>query len=188
MKICGSPPGRRPKLNTMQSAVPGAAYCVMLAWLSSTTSARRPSFSSSARVWRTASCWISNASTRPCSPARWHSSAVSRPLPAVASMQNAPGLTCRRRKSWTMVSVFISVSPIKKGGIIALPLYHLFRYGSRMRPSVETVTTCHGRNLPLFCRAVRTACSMPPQQGTSMRTTVTLLISFCRMIAVSFSL
>ena len=58
----------------------------------------------------------------------------------------------------------------------------------RRSPLVEMTTTCHGRNLPLFCKAVRTACSMPPQQGTSMRTTVTLLILFSRMITASFSL
>ena len=61
-------------------------------------------------------------------------------------------------------------------------------YRSRMRPSVEKVTTFHGMNLPLFFRAVMAACSSPPQQGTSMRSTVTLLISLLRMISVSFSL
>ena len=61
-------------------------------------------------------------------------------------------------------------------------------YRSRMRPSVEKVTTFHGMNFPLFFRAVMAACSSPPQQGTSMRSTVTLLISLLRMISVSFSL
>ena len=41
-------------------------------------------------------------------------------------------------------------------------------------PSVVMVTTLHGIHLPLACSAFLTACSMPPQQGTSMRTTVTL--------------
>ena len=34
-----------------------------------------------------------------------------------------------------------------------------------MRPSVERVTTCQGRNFPLFFSAVMAACSKPPQQG-----------------------
>ena len=50
----------------------------------------------------------------------------------------------------------------------------LFSIQSRIFPSMEIVTTCHGINLPLFFRAVTAACSSPPQQGTSMRTTVTL--------------
>ena len=53
-----------------------------------------------------------------------------------------------------------------------------FVYGSRMRPSVEMVTTCQGMHLPLFCKAVTAACSKPPQHGTSMRTIVRLLMSF----------
>lgn len=59
---------------------------------------------------------------------------------------------------------------------------------SSTRPSVDSVTTCQGRNLPLFFSAVTAACSIPPQQGTSMRTTVRLLIRFWRRISVSFSL
>ena len=54
-------------------------------------------------------------------------------------------------------------------------------------PSVFTVTTCQGINFPLACRARFAAFSMPPQQGTSMRTTVTLFISFSERMAVSFS-
>ena len=50
------------------------------------------------------------------------------------------------------------------------------------------VTTCQGMNLPLSRRAFFTASSMPPQQGTSMRTTVTLFRSLRRRISVSFSL
>ena len=57
-----------------------------------------------------------------------------------------------------------------------------------MLPSVETVTTCQGMNFPLFFNAVTAACSIPPQQGTSIRTTVRLLILFLPIISVSFSL
>ena len=38
--------------------------------------------------------------------------------------------------------------------------------------TVEIVTTCHGMNLPDACKARLAAFSSPPQQGTSMRTTV----------------
>ena len=58
---------------------------------------------------------------------------------------------------------------------------------SRILPSVEIVTTCQGMNFPLFFSAVTAACSIPPQQGTSMRTTVSDRISFSRMICSSFS-
>ena len=60
-------------------------------------------------------------------------------------------------------------------------------YPSNILPSVEIVTTCHGIILLLFCRAVTTAFSMPPQHGTSMRTTVTDLMLFRPIISVSFS-
>ena len=58
---------------------------------------------------------------------------------------------------------------------------------SMIRPSSEIVTTCHGMNLPEACNAFFAACSRPPQHGTSMRTMVTDLMSFSRMISVSFS-
>ena len=58
---------------------------------------------------------------------------------------------------------------------------------SRIRPSLEIVTTFHGRNLPLTCSAFFTAFSIPPQQGTSIRTTVTLRMGLCFKISVSFS-
>ena len=45
---------------------------------------------------------------------------------------------------------------------------------SRILPSIEIVTTCHGRNFPLARSASRAACSSPPQHGTYMRTMVTL--------------
>ena len=56
----------------------------------------------------------------------------------------------------------------------------------RSRPSVEIVTTLHGISLPLDWIAVFTACSIPPQQGTSIRTTVTLRTAFCRKISANF--
>ena len=45
---------------------------------------------------------------------------------------------------------------------------------SRMLPLREIVTTCQGMNLPLFRSALSAARWSPPQQGTSMRTMVTL--------------
>ena len=48
------------------------------------------------------------------------------------------------------------------------------------------MTTCQGMNLPLACSAFCAASCNPPQQGTSMRTMVTLLMSLSRMMAVSF--
>lgn len=44
----------------------------------------------------------------------------------------------------------------------------------KIRPSVPIVYTCHGINFPLAISAFFTAASIPPQHGTSMRTTVTL--------------
>ena len=41
-------------------------------------------------------------------------------------------------------------------------------------PSGERITTSQGMSRPQAARARRTACSMPPQQGTCIRTTVTL--------------
>ena len=60
-------------------------------------------------------------------------------------------------------------------------------YTSITVPSVARVTTCQGMKRPLCCRARFAACSIPPQQGTCMRTTVRLLMSFSRRMAVSFS-
>ena len=59
---------------------------------------------------------------------------------------------------------------------------------SRIFPSMEMVTTCHGMNFPLVCSAFFAAISKPPQQGTSMRRMVTLWMSLLRRISVSFSL
>ena len=58
---------------------------------------------------------------------------------------------------------------------------------SRIRPSVEIVTTCHGMNLPDAISARLTAFSSPPQHGTSMRRILTLLILLFAMICESFS-
>ena len=58
---------------------------------------------------------------------------------------------------------------------------------SRILPSVETITTSHGISFPLFSSAFFTACSIPPQQGTSIRTTVMLRMSLCFRISVSLS-
>ena len=54
-------------------------------------------------------------------------------------------------------------------------------------PSVDIVTTLQGINLPLVFSALVTAVSIPPQQGTSIRTTVTLFILLFDIISVSFS-
>ena len=59
---------------------------------------------------------------------------------------------------------------------------------SRIRPSTDSVTTCQGMIFPLACKAFFTASSSPPQQGTSIRTTVRLAMLLCRRIWVSFSL
>lgn len=66
------------------------------------------------------------------------------------------------------------------------PHFHL--YQSRISPEIEMVTACHGNILPEFCRAFFTACSIPPQQGTSILITVTDFMLFCLIISVSFSL
>lgn len=56
-----------------------------------------------------------------------------------------------------------------------------------MLPSVSTMVMFHGIIFPQFLSASIAACAMPPQHGTDMRTTDTLLISFCFRISVSFS-
>ena len=58
---------------------------------------------------------------------------------------------------------------------------------SAIRPSRVMVTTCHGIKRPLLLSAVSVMTWRPPQQGTSMRTTVTLLMPLSAMICVSFS-
>lgn len=58
---------------------------------------------------------------------------------------------------------------------------------SEILPSIEIVTICQGMNFPLVCNAFLVAASSPLQQGTSMRTTVTLWMLLFWMICVSFS-
>lgn len=58
---------------------------------------------------------------------------------------------------------------------------------SSILPSTEMVTTCHWMNFPLALSAFSAAICSPPQQGTSMRRMVTLLMSLSLMIPVSFS-
>ena len=70
-----------------------------------------------------------------------------------------------------------------------VPFLQLFRplcYASV--PSMFTTCTVSGMSLPLAASAVFTACSSPPQQGTSIRSSVTERMSFPRKMAVSFSL
>lgn len=70
--------------------------------------------------------------------------------------------------------------PKKSSSFCGLIDHRMTQIVSSILPSVEIVTTCQGMNLPLFCSAVFAACSSPPQHGTSIRTTVTLLMSFLR--------
>ena len=80
------------------------------------------------------------------------------------------------------------ISPaIKPTTMRSLLKISLFIY-SKIFPSMEMVTTCHGMNFPLVCSAFFAAISKPPQQGTSMRRMVTLWISLLRRISVSYSL
>ena len=53
-------------------------------------------------------------------------------------------------------------------------------------PSTDSVTTRQGRSFPLRSSARLTANSSPPQQGTSMRVTVTERTSFSERMASSF--
>ena len=57
----------------------------------------------------------------------------------------------------------------------------------RSRPSVPTTTVRRGMSRPLRATAVSAARWMPPQQGTSIRATVTLLTSLAARMAASFS-
>lgn len=52
---------------------------------------------------------------------------------------------------------------------------------------IPMVTTWQGMDLPLALSASFAAYSMPPQQGTSMRTTVRLRMSLDFRISASFS-
>ena len=80
----------------------------------------------------------------------------------------------------------IQTLSVKNQSLRLMPEALIF-YSSISRPSTVTVTTCHGMNFPLCWSAFFAASSSPPQQGTSIRTTVTLLMSLLRMISVSFS-
>ena len=60
-------------------------------------------------------------------------------------------------------------------------------YSSSIRPSTDRVTTCQGSSLPQAERAFFRAFSIPPQQGTSIRTSFTDLMSLTFKISVSFS-
>ena len=57
----------------------------------------------------------------------------------------------------------------------------------KIRPSAERTTTCKGMAFSLPATACWTARWMPPQQGTSIRTTVTLRMSLASMSWVSLS-
>ena len=61
------------------------------------------------------------------------------------------------------------------------------RLTDRISPSVPMICTLTGMFLPQAFTASLTARSIPPQQGTSMRVTVTVRIEFCERIAVNFS-
>lgn len=82
----------------------------------------------------------------------------------------------------TLVVVMILRERKIRQGVPLLKGYTL----SRMRPSVEMVTTFHAMNLPQAYSALFTAFSMPPQQGTSIRTTVMLRMLLLLRISVSF--
>lgn len=62
-----------------------------------------------------------------------------------------------------------------------------YRDSSRILPSTEIVTTRNGTAFLLSLNAWAAALSIPPQHGTSILTTVTLLIRFCERTALSFS-
>ena len=66
-------------------------------------------------------------------------------------------------------------------------IHNFVKNYSKILPSVEMVTIFQGINFPLFIRACLVALSIPPQQGTSILTTVTLLMLLPPIIAVSFS-
>ena len=67
--------------------------------------------------------------------------------------------------NFELVSVSAALRSLLK---ISLSVY------SRIFPSMEMVTTCHGMNYPLVCNAFFAVISKPPQQGTSIRRMVTL--------------
>ena len=99
-------------------------------------------------------------------------------------------------RPWTQGCMQRAVSPRKNACIFEKnPLCEWYTnrgeksspHQSKIRPSVEMVTTCQGMNLPLARKAWVAACWMPPQQGTSMRTMVRAVMSLSWRMAVSFS-
>lgn len=64
----------------------------------------------------------------------------------------------------------------------------IFHTALIMFPSVPIITSLYGMIFFALSMAVLTACTIPPQQGTSIRVTVTLRISFAVKISVSFSM
>ena len=78
--------------------------------------------------------------------------------------------------------MFLEPNGLNAGGIsgLAMILVHVLGFGS-----VGVVTAL--MNLPLFLSAFSAALCRPPQQGTSMRTMVTLFMSLFLIMSVSFS-
>lgn len=102
----------------------------------------------------------------------------------------APENFCRsapKREGSSILCAAAFVGVGDKRGLQKPPCRYRSKRQSSSRPSVETVTTRHGMNFPLCWSALFTAFSIPPQHGTSMRTMVTLLMSFSAMIWASFS-
>ena len=65
--------------------------------------------------------------------------------------------------------------------------FQLFLFYAFRLPSVERITTSQGISAPLAVNARCTACTSPPQQGTSIRTTVMLRMEQVAKISVNFS-
>ena len=89
--------------------------------------------------------------------------------------------------AWSIVSRILS-----RWNELFIPLFKqveilISTYLSIIFPSVEIIVTCHGIIFPLSISAFFTAFSRPPQQGTSIRTISTLLMSLFLIISVSFS-
>ena len=89
--------------------------------------------------------------------------------------------------AWSIVSRLLS-----RWNELFVPLFKqveilISTYLSIIFPSVEIIVTCHGIIFPLSISAFFTAFSRPPQQGTSIRTISTLLMSLFLIISVSFS-
>ena len=81
-----------------------------------------------------------------------------------------------------------TVNPEFLGSFVLFKLYNRIQnLYSTNSPLVPTTTTCQGTILPLCTSAFFTAFSIPPQHGTSILTTFTLLMSLFLKISVSFS-